>query len=272
MSLKLTGIFLLHSWLPTMDSHQHQQHLFHASKMEIKDKIVLLLITNIHLKLLELSSSLKQCTKLKQINILMLLIMFPVFTTMRYFHASTLLQYPPTLLAALTFSPHSPGPLALIPGSGSWQPHPLSYRLAGTQCPRSSFTNTMHSPAIHLPFSLTLWPHPFCPIPHFSFPFIHSLRSFNFLKLSPSLSLLLWLCLSANLVATGGAKHGNRLPPGFIAGHREQDEPDITKPLQSETKVVCSIIQTGATPTAASATLTLTNGQKNRWFVHSWPV
>lgn len=115
MSLKLTGIFLLHSWLPTMDSHQHQQHLFHASKMEIKDKIVLLLITNIHLKLLELSSSLKQCTKLKQINILMLLIMFPVFTTMRYFHASTLLQYPPNpagcshILTSLSW-PSGPNP------------------------------------------------------------------------------------------------------------------------------------------------------------------
>lgn len=38
---------------------------------------------------------------------------------------------------------------------------------------------------------------------------------------------------------------------------------------RAKTKVASSIIQTGATPTAASATLTLTNGQKNRWFVHS---
>lgn len=81
-------------------------------------------------------------------------------------------------------SPLSPGPLALILGSGSWQPHPLSYRLACTQCPRSSFTNTMHSPAVHLPLSLTLSPHPSCPFAHFSFPFVHSLRSFHFLKLS----------------------------------------------------------------------------------------
>lgn len=46
-------------------------------------------------------------------------------------------------------------------------------------------------------------------------------------------------------------------------------KPELTKLLPRETKVVCSIIQAGAAPTAASATLTLTNGQKNRWLVHS---
>lgn len=141
--------------------------------------------------------------------------------------------------------------------------------MASTQCPRSSFTNTMHSPAIHLPFSLTLSPHPFCPFPHFSFPLIHSLRSCNFLKLAPSLSLA---SLTPSIWQLGGdwwADNRNHLPPYSGTGQHERDEPELTKPLPSETKVVCSIIQTGATPTAASATLTLTNGQKNRWFVHS---
>lgn len=141
--------------------------------------------------------------------------------------------------------------------------------MAGTQCPRSSFTNTMRSPAIHLPFSLTLSPHLFCPSPRFLSPLIHSLPSFNFLKLSPSLSLA---SLTRSFWQLGGdwwADNRNHLPPYSSAGQHERDEPELTKPLPSETKVVCSIIQTGATPTAASATLTLTNGQKNRWFVHS---
>lgn len=106
-------------------------------------------------------------------------------------------------------------------------------------------------------------------IPSFSSPLIQSLSSFNFLKPSPSLSLA---SLTRPFWQLGGdwwADNRNRLPPYSGAGQHERDEPELTKPLQSKTKVVCSIIQTGATPTAASATLTLTNGQKNRWFVHS---
>lgn len=80
----------------------------------------------------------------------------------------------------------------------------------------------------------------------------------------------LWLGHSGNLVDWWA--DNRNLPPYSSAGQHERDESELTKPLPSETKVVCSIIQTGATPTAASATLTLTNGQKNRWFVHSWPV
>lgn len=164
------------------------------------------------------------------------------------------------------------GPLALILGSGFWQPHPLSYRLASTQCPRSSFTNTMHSPAVHLPFSVTLSPHPFCPFLIFlSLSFIRIVHLISSSSLQVYLSLLL-LCSFWQLGGDWWADNRNRLLPYSGAGQHERDEPGLTKPLQSETKVVCSIIQTGATPTAASATLTLTNGQKNRWFVHSWPV
>lgn len=102
------------------------------------------------------------------------------------------------------------GPLALILGSGFWQPHPLSYRLASTQCPRSSFSNTMHSPAVHLPFSITLFHTPLLSIPHFSSPLIHLLPSFNFLKLPPSTSLIAitLLYVSGNLVMTGGPTTG----------------------------------------------------------------
>lgn len=191
------------------------------------------------------------------------------------FPLSALVYFPPCFHSpqpCWLLSPFSLGPLALILGSGSWQPHPLSYRLAGTQCPRSSFTNTMHSPAIHLPLPFNSLTTSLLSIPSFSFPLIHSLRSLNFLKLSPSLYLASLTLFFWQLGGDWWADNRNHLPPYSGAGQHERDEPELTKPLPSETKVVCSIIQTGATPTAASATLTLTNGQKNRWFVHSWPV
>lgn len=150
---------------------------------------------------------------------------------------------------------------------------PTELQIGWHTMPRSSFTNTMHSPAVHLPFSLTLSPNPVCPFPHFSFPLIHSLHSFRFLKLTPSISLaavtMLFLATWWWLVGWQQQTVSRLIP---VQGSMSRDEPELTMPLPSETKVVCSIIQTGATPTAASATLTLTNGQKNRWFVHSWPV
>lgn len=70
-----------------------------------------------------------------------------VFHLLSFFHTSTLLavSHPRWRL-----SPNSPSPLALIHGFGSWQPHPVSYRLALVQCPRSSFTDTV--PTSHTPF------------------------------------------------------------------------------------------------------------------------
>ncbi|KAK5897905.1 hypothetical protein CgunFtcFv8_015368 [Champsocephalus gunnari] len=125
--------------------------------------------------------------------------------------------------------------------------------------------NALTSRTPSLPFSSP--PHPLLSIPSFFSPLIHSLCSCHFQKLSPSPSLA-----SLTIWRLGGdwwADDRNHLPPYSGAGRHERDEPELTKPPASETKVVCSIIQTGATPTAASATLTLTNGQRNRWFVHS---
>lgn len=163
-----------------------------------------------------------------------------------------------------------PAPLALILGSVSWQPHPLSYRLAGTQWPRSSFSNTMHSPAIHLPFNSHHIPSVHLLLPSHSFS--------SFLRCPPALSNSnSRSCdsgLSGKLEALGGPEAETGLAPYLRhrAARVSETSQSSQKPLSSETKVVRSIIQTGATPTAASATLTLTNGQKNRWFVHSWPV
>lgn len=123
---------------------------------------------------------------------------------------------------------------------------------------------TDHTPSL----SFSLSPHPPPSILSFSSPSLLSFSSMHFFKLSKSVSPALPVS-SWQLSGDWCSTRRNHLPPCFTARHHEQKEPELTKLLPSETKVVCSIIQTGATPTAASATLTLTNGQKNRWFVHS---
>lgn len=171
------------------------------------------------------------------------------------------------LLAALTFLSWPSGPhpwlwlLTTSPTELQIGQHTMPQILIQQHNALTSYTPSL---------SVTLSPHPCCPSPHFpSLSSILSLCSFNFLELSPSPSRA---PLTRSFWQLGGdwwADNRNHLPPYSGAGRRKRDEPEPTKPPSSETKVVCSIIQTGATPTAASATLTLTNGQKNRWFVHS---
>lgn len=176
------------------------------------------------------------------------------------------------LLAALTFlswpsGPHlwlrllTTSPTELQIGRHTMPQILIHQHNALTNHTPSLLFNSHHIPSVHVLVFLSL-----------SFIlFVHVISSSS---LQVYLSLL-GLRLSGSLVAFGGvwwADNRNHLPPYSGTGQHEQDEPELPKPLPSKTKVVCSIIQTGATPTAASATLTLTNGQKNRWFVHSWPV
>lgn len=113
-----------------------------------------------------------------------------------------------------------------------------------------------NAPTSHTPSILfNSWPHPFCPFP----------RPFS-ISFAPALSESASTRPSWQLCMMVGRGH----LPLWSAARRERSGSGLTKPPPPrETKVACSIIQTGATPTAASATLTLTNGQKNRWFVHS---
>lgn len=161
----------------------------------------------------------------------------------------------PSSLLPFSHSPAVPPLAALTPLSWPSGPHPWLWLVTTSPTEIQIGWHTMPQILIHQHNAITGRTLSLL----FNSLHIHSVRSLIPLA---ALSLYFWQ-LGVDWWAD------NRNLPYSRAGQHEQDEPELTKPLPSETKVVCSIIQTGATPTAASATLTLTNGQKNRWFVHS---
>lgn len=105
------------------------------------------------------------------------------------------------LLAALTSLSWPSGP---YPWLWLLTTSPTELQIGQHTMPQILIHNTMHSPAVHLPFSVTL-PTSLLSLPGFSFPLLHLLRTFNFLKLSPNLSLTaVTLLFFGNLVVTGG--------------------------------------------------------------------
>lgn len=181
----------------------------------------------------------------------------------------------PPLSSSLLVPPHSAARLAALtffsPGPHPWLGLPTTSPTElqiGLHTMPQILIHRHNAPTSHTPcFPLQLSPHPFCP-PHrvLSFPpsFRHSARSFSFLSPLPSLGC------SGSWVDRAAADRRSifHLIPAHWAARAEKSQSSQSH-CRAKTKVASAIIQTGATPTAASATLTLTNGQKNRWFVHS---